>query len=55
MIASGGAGTPEHLVEALAAGADAVLVAGLLHDGGATVAELKRAMAAAGHAVRGAA
>jgi imidazole glycerol-phosphate synthase subunit HisF len=55
VIASGGAGTPDHLVEALGAGADAVLVAGLLHDGVATVADLKRAMAAAGHAVRNAA
>jgi cyclase len=55
VIASGGAGTPEHLVEALDAGADAVLVAGLLHDGVATVAELKRALAGAGHPVRSAA
>jgi cyclase len=55
VIASGGAGAAEHLGEALDAGADAVLVAGLLHDGIATVAELKRAMAAAGHRVRSAA
>ena len=55
VIASGGAGAAEHLAEALDAGADAVLVAGLLHDGAATVAELKRAMAAAGHPVRSAA
>ena len=53
VIASGGAGEPRHLAEALDAGADAVLVAGLLHDGVATVAQLKSAMAAAGHAVRG--
>ena len=52
VIASGGAGEPRHLAEALDAGADAVLVAGLLHDGVATVAQLKAAMAAAGHAVR---
>ena len=52
VIASGGAGEPRHLAEALDAGADAVLVAGLLHDGVATVEQLKAAMAAAGHAVR---
>ena len=52
VIASGGAGAPHHLAEALDAGADAVLVAGLLHDGVATVTQLKAAMAAAGHAVR---
>ena len=55
VIASGGAGAAEHLTAALDAGADAVLVAGLLHDGLATVAQLKLAMAAAGHAVRSAA
>lgn len=55
VIASGGAGAPGHLAEALDAGADAVLVAGLLHDGVATIAQLKRAMAAAGHPVRSAA
>jgi cyclase len=52
VIASGGAGAAQHLVDALDAGADAVLVAGLLHDRIATVTELKRAMAAAGHRVR---
>jgi len=52
VIASGGAGTAQHLIDALDAGADAVLVAGLLHDGVATVAELKRAMTAGGHRVR---
>jgi imidazole glycerol-phosphate synthase subunit HisF len=54
VIASGGAGEAAHLAEALAAGADAVLVAGILHDGVATVAELKRAMASEGYPVRGA-
>ena len=52
VIASGGAGEAAHLVEALGTGADAVLVAGLLHDGVTTVAELKHAMSAAGHPVR---
>jgi len=56
VIASGGAGAARHLVEALTAGgADAVLVAGLLHDGVAGVGALKRALAEAGIAVRSAA
>jgi len=45
VIASGGAGTANHLCEAIEqGGADAVLVAGVLHDGVTTVTELKRAM-----------
>ncbi len=53
VIASGGAGAPEHLVDAVRIGlADAVLVAGILHDGAHTLAGLKRAMAAAGLPVR---
>jgi cyclase len=52
VVASGGAGTPEHLVDALEAGADAVLVAGMLHDGGFTVSDLKAAIARAGIPVR---
>jgi cyclase len=55
VVASGGAGDPAHLPEALGAGAAAVLVAGILHDGVSTVAQLKQAMAAAGAAVRPAA
>lgn len=41
VIASGGAATPEHLVEALDAGADAVLAASIFHDGEFTVETLK--------------
>jgi cyclase len=41
VIASGGAGEPRHLVEAIRAGADAVLVASILHYDRHTVAELK--------------
>jgi cyclase len=53
VVASGGAGTLEHLVEgAVAGGADAVLAASIFHFGEATVAEAKRALAAAGVAVR---
>ena len=56
VIASGGAGQASHLVEALQHGrADAVLVAGILHDGVTTVHSLKMAMAEAGFPVRRAA
>jgi cyclase len=49
VVASGGAGEPAHVPEVLAsAGADAALVAGILHDGLTTVGEIKRAMRAAG-------
>lgn len=52
IVASGGASQPQHLIEALRAGADAVLVASLLHDGVTTVGRLKSAIAAAGIEVR---
>ena len=52
VIASGGAGEPGHLVDAFRAGADAVLLASILHYGQYTVAELKRHLAAAGVSVR---
>ncbi len=52
VIASGGAGTIDHLVEALSAGADAVLCASIFHYGQHTVAEVKRHLARAGIAVR---
>jgi cyclase len=52
VIASGGAGEPAHAAAACAAGADAVLVAGVLHDGLHTVGEFKQAMAASGWPVR---
>ena len=43
MIASGGAGKPEHLVEVVTdGGADAALVASMLHYGEYTIGELKR-------------
>ncbi|MBC6440278.1 MAG: imidazole glycerol phosphate synthase subunit HisF [Rhodospirillales bacterium] len=47
-IASGGAAAPEHLVEALEAGADAVLAASIFHDGDCRVGDIKRAMIEAG-------
>uniref|UniRef100_A0A832I4S2 Imidazole glycerol phosphate synthase subunit HisF n=1 Tax=Eiseniibacteriota bacterium TaxID=2212470 RepID=A0A832I4S2_UNCEI len=52
-IASGGAGNAGHVLEALVAGgADAALLAGILHDGHTTVADLKARLAAAGVPVR---
>jgi cyclase len=52
LIASGGAGTAEHLAAALAAGAAAVLAASIFHQGTCTVSEVKRALAAAGFPIR---
>ncbi|HEV2061317.1 MAG TPA: imidazole glycerol phosphate synthase subunit HisF [Solirubrobacteraceae bacterium] len=52
VIASGGAGTLDHLVEAVDAGADAALVASLFHFGHYSVAEAKAALARAGVPVR---
>ena len=53
VIASGGAGTLDHLVEAVdRGGADAVLCASIFHYGQYTVAQAKERMAAAGIAVR---
>ena len=52
IIASGGAGTAQHFVEAAKAGADAVLAASVFHFGKLTVAEVKQALANAGFEVR---
>jgi imidazole glycerol-phosphate synthase subunit HisF len=52
VIASGGAGELQHLVEALQAGADAVLCASIFHYNRHTVAEAKAHIAAAGIPVR---
>jgi cyclase len=52
VIASGGAGTLDHLADALRAGADAALCASIFHYGQHTVAEAKAHLAAAGIAVR---
>jgi len=52
VIASGGAGTLEHLLDALAAGADAVLCASIFHYGTFTIEQAKAHLAAAGIAVR---
>ena len=56
VIASGGAGSAAHVRDAIVeAGADAALVAGILHDGVTTVGAIKAALAASGVPVRGAA
>jgi imidazoleglycerol phosphate synthase cyclase subunit len=52
VIASGGADHPEHLVEAIRAGASAALIASILHDGDTTVGALKQAMTRGGIVVR---
>lgn len=53
VIASGGAGNAQHLVEAVTIGqADAVLLAGILHDNLTTIPALKSEMKAAGLTVR---
>ncbi len=52
VIASGGAGRLEHLTEALEAGADAVLIASILHYGQHTVGEIKAHLAGSGTPVR---
>ncbi|MGW6131650.1 imidazole glycerol phosphate synthase subunit HisF [Cellulomonas sp. NPDC055163] len=52
LVASGGAGTPEHFVEAARAGADAVLAASVFHFGALTVGQVKQALREAGVTVR---
>ena len=53
LIASGGAGTPEHFAEAVQQGqVSAVLAASVFHDGLFTVRDAKNAMAKAGVPVR---
>ena len=55
VIASGGAGTPDHLADAVdpaLGGAEAALAASVFHFGSFSVAEAKRALAARGRPVR---
>jgi cyclase len=52
VIASGGAGAPEHFAPAVDAGADAVLAATVFHFGTLRIADVKGALAAAGHPTR---
>lgn len=52
LIASGGAGKPQHFVDAVEAGADAVLAASVFHFGELSVADVKQTLRDAGHPVR---
>lgn len=52
LIASGGAGAPEHFPPAVEAGADAVLAASIFHFGEVSIGEVKDAIRAAGYEVR---
>ncbi|MFT3722712.1 MAG: imidazole glycerol phosphate synthase subunit HisF [Hyphomonadaceae bacterium] len=53
IVASGGAGNVQHMADAVTkGGADAVLAASIFHFGEASVADAKRALAAAGAPVR---
>ncbi len=53
VIASGGAGTPEHMYQGIAEGrADAVLAASIFHFGEYTIADVKRYLGARGIPVR---
>jgi cyclase len=52
IIASGGASRPQHMAEAIEAGADAVLIASILHDGVSSVQRIKQELAGFGVEVR---
>jgi cyclase len=52
VIASGGAGAPEHMAAVLAQGADAALAASIFHFGQYSIRDAKRVLAAAGLPVR---
>ena len=52
VIASGGAAGAEHLYQAIAAGADAVLAASIFHDREYTVGDVKRELKAQGVEIR---
>ena len=52
IIASGGAATPQHLAEAVWAGADAMLAATILHDGHYSIPALKQQLQVLGLEVR---
>lgn len=56
VIASGGAGSPDHVGDVFTqTAADAALIAGLVHDGAMTIATIKRALAARNIRIRDAA
>jgi cyclase len=53
VIASGGAGCAEHLAQAFEAGAEAALVASIVHENPGRLPELKRELQEAGWPIRG--
>ena len=55
VIASGGAGNAAHIADAFESGADAALIAGILHDGTTDLPSLKNELLAGGICVRRAA
>jgi imidazole glycerol-phosphate synthase subunit HisF len=53
VVASGGAGTPQHLVDVFTkAGADAAILASMIHTGEYTIAQIKAELTAAGLPIR---
>ena len=52
VIASGGADSPQHILEAFEAGADAVLAASIFHDGDLTVGDVKAFLMTQGIQIR---
>lgn len=52
LIASGGAGTPDHFCQAADAGADGLLAASVFHFGVISIADVKNRLREAGHSVR---
>ena len=52
VIASGGMGTPEHIAQAVEAGADAVAIADVLHYQRLSIPEIREAVRKLGIAVR---
>jgi cyclase len=53
VVASGGAGTPQHLIDVFNAGcADAAIIASMIHTGEYTIAAIKEDLVAAGVAIR---
>jgi len=53
VVASGGAGTPQHLIDVFTRGqADAAIIASMIHTGEYTIRQIKDELAAAGVAIR---
>ena len=53
VVASGGAGTPRHLVDVFVkASADAAIIAGMIHTGDYTIRQIKKELVEAGIPIR---